>query len=154
MGAEQDPPVAPAEEFSWGQLAADVAVNPLTYLVAIAFCVAVVNRVGDSDSLLFVLAALPVAGLTALSKSSAGREIADKVAAELPGAFALSGSSQPTYAFQRAAHCSMPVGNGTGLQTLRAHDHPRLEGVISLPACRSRVQQLRPASARHAACSA
>ena len=71
---------------SWGQIAADVAVNPISYLVAIVLCVLFVNQVGDSNIALLILAALPVVGLTALSKSSAGKQVQDDLERKLPGA--------------------------------------------------------------------
>lgn len=69
-----------------GKFAADLAVNPLTYLVAIVFSVWLVNVLGESDLTIFVLAAFPIVGLTALSKSPIGEEVQKSLEAELPGA--------------------------------------------------------------------
>lgn len=79
-------PAAQSKQESFSKLAADVAVNPLTYLAAIGLCVALVNAFGDSDATLLLLAAFPVVGLTALSKSSAGQAVADNLQEQLPGA--------------------------------------------------------------------
>ena len=79
---------------SVGQLAADIAVNPLTYLVAIVACALFVNRFGDSNAVLLVLAALPVVGLTSLSKSSVGKEVQDNLEQQLPGVLLNSQNTQ------------------------------------------------------------
>lgn len=70
-----------------------MAVNPLTYLVAIVFSVWLVNVLGESDLTIFVLAAFPIVGLTALSKSPIGEEVQKSLEAELPGS--LSSMQQP-----------------------------------------------------------
>lgn len=68
-----------------GKIAADLAVNPLTYLLAIVFSVWLVNVLGESDLTIFVLAAFPIVGLTALSKSPVGEQVQKSLEAELPG---------------------------------------------------------------------
>eukprot|EP00892_Ulva_mutabilis_P009093 jgi/Ulvmu1/6556/UM003_0192.1 len=68
-----------------GKIAADLAVNPLTYLVAIGLSVWLVNVLGESDLTIFVLAAFPIVGLTALSKSPIGQQVQKSLEAELPG---------------------------------------------------------------------
>lgn len=80
-------PLILAESFEEraGKLAADLAVNPLTYLVAIGLSVWLVNVLGESDLTIFVLAAFPIVGLTALSKSPVGEQVAKSLEAELPG---------------------------------------------------------------------
>jgi hypothetical protein len=68
------------------KLAADIAVNPTTYLVAIGLLVYLVNAFAIGDAVLVLLAIFPVAGLTLLSKSDAGQAVARKLEAQLPGA--------------------------------------------------------------------
>jgi hypothetical protein len=66
-------------------LAADAAVNPATYLLAIGLCVVLVNKFAVGDAGLLLLAAFPVVGLTLLSKSDAGRDVAKRLEEQLPG---------------------------------------------------------------------
>lgn len=78
------------DERSWaervGQYGADAAVNPLTYGVGIAISLLVVKIVGEVDFIIFGLAAFPVVGLTALSKSPIGAQVVKSLEAKLPGA--------------------------------------------------------------------
>ena len=69
-----------------GQFGADAAVNPLTYGVGIAISLFVVKVLGERDYIIFALAALPVVGLTALSKSPIGAQVVKSLEAKLPGA--------------------------------------------------------------------
>lgn len=69
-----------------GKLGADVAVNPLTYLFAIVVAIGLVKWLGDSDELVFFLAALPVCGLTALARSPVGEAVQEQLEDQLPGA--------------------------------------------------------------------
>ena len=82
MAAQQD-------ERSWterlGQYSADAAVNPLTYGVGIAISLFVVKVLGERDFIVFALAAFPVVGLTALSKSPIGAQVVKSLEAKLPG---------------------------------------------------------------------
>lgn len=68
------------------KLFADAAVNPLTYIGGIALAVKIVSVVGDTDLVIGLLAALPVVGLTALSKSPVGKRVMANLEAQLPGA--------------------------------------------------------------------
>lgn len=67
-----------------GQFGADAAVNPLTYGVGIAISLFVVKVLGERDYIIFALAALPVVGLTALSKSPIGAQVVKSLEAKLP----------------------------------------------------------------------
>jgi hypothetical protein len=82
-------PAVRDEERSWtervGQFAADAAVNPVTYGVAIGVSVLLVQLLGEKDITIFLLAAFPVVGLTALSKSPIGSQVQRSLNAKLPG---------------------------------------------------------------------
>lgn len=67
-----------------GKLSADLAVNPLTYLAAIALAVQLVQLLGERDLTIFVLAAAPIVGLTALSRSPLGSQVQADLNAKLP----------------------------------------------------------------------
>lgn len=68
---------------------ADLAVNPVAYVLGIALAVKIVSVLGDSNATVFILAAFPVVGLTVLSKSPVGKRVQEDLEAQLPGASSL-----------------------------------------------------------------
>ncbi|KAF8057921.1 sdhb [Scenedesmus sp. PABB004] len=74
----------PAAATSLAQLAAEVVASPLFYLVAGLAAVWLVSRTGDQTATILIAAAAPVTLLTALSKSSLGRQVQESLAARLP----------------------------------------------------------------------
>jgi len=66
------------------QLAAEVVASPIFYLVAGLVAVKLVSSTGEQAGSILILAALPVTALTALSKSSVGKQVQAQLEARLP----------------------------------------------------------------------
>ncbi|GLC41317.1 hypothetical protein PLESTB_001076000 [Pleodorina starrii] len=65
-------------------LAAEVVASPLFYLVAGLLAIKLVSSTGEDGATIFVFAALPITALTALSKSSVGKQVQQQLEARLP----------------------------------------------------------------------
>ncbi|GIL68272.1 hypothetical protein Vafri_21560 [Volvox africanus] len=66
------------------KLVAEVVASPLFYLVAGLVAIKLVGSTGEDGATIFVFAALPITALTALSKSSIGKQVQQQLEAKLP----------------------------------------------------------------------
>lgn len=66
------------------RLLAEVVASPVFYLVAGIGAIGALSFTGETVGPVIVLSALPVVGLTALSKSDLGKQVQEKLEAELP----------------------------------------------------------------------
>jgi light-harvesting complex II chlorophyll a/b binding protein 7 len=57
------------------QLAAEIVASPIFYLVAGLVAIKLVSSTGEQAGSILVFAALPITALTALSKSSLGKQV-------------------------------------------------------------------------------
>jgi light-harvesting complex II chlorophyll a/b binding protein 7 len=81
-GSSSAPPDSAATFLA--KLAAEIVASPLFYLVAGLIAIKLVASTGESAASIFIFAALPVTALTALSKSSLGKEVQAQLEARLP----------------------------------------------------------------------
>ncbi|KAG2436254.1 hypothetical protein HXX76_006565 [Chlamydomonas incerta] len=79
------------------KLAAEIVASPIFYLVAGLLAIKLVASTGEDGATIFIFAALPVTALTALSKSSVGKQVQEQLEAKLPQ---LQAAAEKT----RAAH--------------------------------------------------
>ncbi|KAK3251569.1 hypothetical protein CYMTET_39088 [Cymbomonas tetramitiformis] len=66
------------------KLLAEIVANPLFYLVAGLGAIKLVASLGEQVGAIVVLSALPVVGLTLISKSDAGKKVEENLKAKLP----------------------------------------------------------------------
>ncbi|PNW87142.1 hypothetical protein CHLRE_02g110750v5 [Chlamydomonas reinhardtii] len=66
------------------KLAAEIVASPIFYLVAGLLAIKLVASTGEDGAAIFIFAALPITALTALSKSSVGKQVQEQLEAKLP----------------------------------------------------------------------
>ncbi|KAG2449203.1 hypothetical protein HYH02_005950 [Chlamydomonas schloesseri] len=84
------------------KLAAEVVASPVFYLVAGLLAIKLVASTGEDGATIFIFAALPITALTALSKSSVGKQVQEQLEAKLPELQAAAEKTRAAHAEARA----------------------------------------------------